>query len=80
MGVAPYSRRIVSALVRSYQYAISPFFPVRCRYAPSCSHYAIEAVQRHGALRGIWLATKRIARCHPWGGQGYDPVPQEDRV
>ena len=62
--------------IRVYQAAISPFFPAHCRYWPSCSAYAAEAVQVHGALTGAWLAARRIARCHPWGGSGFDPVPQ----
>ena len=66
------------ALVRFYQSAISPYFPAACRYSPTCSHYTIEALQKHGFLRGGWLAVKRIGSCHPWGGQGYDPVPEKD--
>lgn len=62
-------------LVRGYQMAISPLLPPACRYYPSCSAYAIEALERHGALRGAWLAAKRIARCHPFRPGGYDPVP-----
>jgi putative membrane protein insertion efficiency factor len=62
-------------LIRLYQWTISPVLPPSCRYAPSCSHYAVEAVTRHGALRGGWLAVRRILRCHPWGGAGLDPVP-----
>jgi uncharacterized protein len=62
-------------LVRVYQLFISPFLPPACRYTPSCSAYAIEALQRHGALRGGWLALKRIARCHPFRPGGFDPVP-----
>ena len=62
-------------LVRCYQLAISPWLPPRCRYQPTCSSYAIEALQKHGALKGSLLATRRICRCHPWGGSGYDPVP-----
>lgn len=58
-----------------YKYSISPMLPPSCRYTPTCSEYAIEAIKKHGPLKGIWLATKRLARCHPWGGKGYDPVP-----
>ncbi len=58
-----------------YQRAISPMLPASCRYTPTCSQYAIEAIKKHGALKGLWLAARRIARCHPWGGHGYDPVP-----
>lgn len=61
--------------VRFYQVAISPMLPPRCRYAPTCSQYAIEALQKHGAVRGSVLALRRICRCHPFGGSGYDPVP-----
>lgn len=66
---------ILVALLRGYQYAISPFLGRRCRYFPSCSEYAVEAVQKHGALRGGWLGLKRVCRCHPWHPGGYDPVP-----
>jgi len=62
-------------LVRLYQWTISPILGPNCRYQPTCSAYAVEAIQRHGPLRGIWLAVGRIGRCHPWGGMGYDPVP-----
>lgn len=61
--------------VRGYQVALSPLLPAACRYTPTCSHYAIEALEKHGALRGGWLALKRIARCHPFRPGGYDPVP-----
>ena len=58
-----------------YKGAISPLTPPSCRFTPSCSTYAIEAIRRHGPLRGLYLAIRRILRCHPWGGSGYDPVP-----
>lgn len=63
-------------LIRVYQYVLSPLMPPTCRYLPTCSAYAAEAVQRHGAFVGAWLALRRIVRCHPWGGHGYDPVPK----
>jgi putative membrane protein insertion efficiency factor len=62
-------------LMRAYQLALSPLLPPSCRFHPSCSHYAIEALQRHGAGRGLWLALRRVVRCHPWHPGGYDPVP-----
>lgn len=68
-------KRLMIALVRFYQYAISPMLPPRCRYTPTCSQYAVEAIGKYGAFKGGWLAAKRIARCHPWGGCGHDPVP-----
>lgn len=68
-------KHVFIALVRFYQLAISPYFPARCRYQPTCSAYAIESLGKHGALKGGWLALKRIGRCHPWGGSGFDPVP-----
>jgi len=71
-------RRLLWGLVRGYQLFISPVLPGSCRYEPSCSAYAAEAIMRHGAMRGGWLAAKRIARCHPFGGWGYDPVPGLD--
>lgn len=63
-------------LVRVYQWTLSSWLPPRCRYQPSCSDYAIGALRRFGPVRGGWLATRRILRCHPWGGSGYDPVPE----
>jgi putative membrane protein insertion efficiency factor len=62
-------------LIRFYQYAISPLFGSSCRYTPSCSQYGVEAIKKHGAWKGGWLTIKRIGRCHPWGGSGYDPIP-----
>lgn len=68
-------RWLLIRLVRFYQLFISPFFPPSCRFEPTCSHYAIEAIQTHGALKGGWLALKRIGRCHPFCEGGFDPVP-----
>ncbi len=62
-------------LVRIYRYTLSPLLGVNCRYQPTCSEYAVEALRQHGAFRGMALAARRIGRCHPWGGAGYDPVP-----
>lgn len=62
-------------LVRVYQRYISPLLPPTCRYSPTCSQYTVEALQKHGLLKGGWLAIKRIVSCNPWGGSGYDPVP-----
>jgi hypothetical protein len=61
-------------LLRGYKWAISPMLPAACRYVPTCSEYALEAVERYGALRGGWMAFARILRCHPFAGSGYDPV------
>ena len=61
--------------IRAYQMVLSPLLPAACRYFPSCSQYAIEAIEKHGAMRGSWLAARRIARCHPFRPGGYDPVP-----
>ena len=58
-----------------YQKLISPFFPSTCRFNPTCSHYAIDAIKLKGPFVGFWLALKRISKCHPWGGTGYDPLP-----
>ena len=67
--------RLLMGLVRLYRLAISPLLPPACRFTPTCSAYALEALQRHGALRGGWLATRRLARCHPFHAGGWDPVP-----
>ena len=63
-------------LIRAYQWTLSPLLGPRCRYLPGCSEYAYEALQRHGLLIGGWLAVRRVLSCHPWGGHGYDPVPE----
>jgi putative membrane protein insertion efficiency factor len=68
-------RSILIGAVRGYQVAISPALPPSCRFYPSCSQYALEALRRHGALRGSWLAARRLVRCHPFNPGGYDPVP-----
>ncbi len=62
-------------LIRAYQTAVSPFTPPSCRFTPTCSEYARQAIEKHGPFRGLLLAVKRILKCHPWGGSGYDPVP-----
>jgi putative membrane protein insertion efficiency factor len=68
-------KQLLVLFVRGYQVAIGPLLPPSCRYFPTCSAYAIEALERHGALRGSWLAMRRIARCHPFRPGGFDPVP-----
>ncbi|MBX6331992.1 MAG: membrane protein insertion efficiency factor YidD [Gemmatimonadaceae bacterium] len=68
-------RWVLIFLVRGYQVALSPLLPSTCRFYPSCSAYAVEALERHGALRGSWLTIRRLARCHPFCAGGYDPVP-----
>ena len=65
------------ALVQLYRVAFSPWLGANCRYEPTCSEYAMQALREHGAFKGSWLAAKRIGRCHPWGGSGYDPVPRK---
>ena len=72
-------QKMLWGLIRGYQLFISPVLPGSCRYEPSCSAYAAEAVIRHGALKGGWLALKRLLRCNPLGGWGYDPVPGPDK-
>jgi len=69
------SARLLIAFVRAYRYLLSPWWGTQCRYSPTCSRYAIEALQRHGAWKGSALALRRIARCHPWHAGGFDPVP-----
>ena len=68
-------KRFLVFWIRAYQAGVSPLLPASCRFTPTCSEYAREAVERHGAARGSWLAAKRVARCHPFGGRGSDPVP-----
>jgi len=67
--------RVAAVPVRAYKLVVSPFLGANCRYQPTCSAYALEALERHGALRGGWLAIRRMAKCHPWGGSGIDNVP-----
>lgn len=64
-------------LIKFYQLCISPFTPPSCRFTPTCSQYGLEAFRKHGPIKGLYLTTRRILRCHPWGGSGYDPVPEE---
>ena len=73
--VSKFFGRVLILPIRFYQRFISPLTPPACRYTPTCSQYAVEAIRRHGPLRGMWLAIKRICRWHPGGGSGYDPVP-----
>ena len=72
-------RSFLILLIRSYQWLLSPLLGNHCRFYPSCSQYAVEAIERHGALQGCWLALKRILRCHPWHPGGIDPVPEPDK-
>lgn len=67
--------RLLILLTRLWQWGPSRILPPTCRYAPSCSEYAAQALHKHGAIKGGWMAIKRLLRCHPWGGSGYDPVP-----
>jgi len=67
--------RVLLMLVRGYQYVFSPYFGTQCRFTPTCSHYAVDALKTHGAIKGGYLTTRRLLRCHPWHDGGYDPVP-----
>ncbi len=67
--------RLLTLIARGWQIGPSRVIPPSCRYSPSCSQYAIDALGKYGAVKGSWLAVKRLMRCHPWGGSGYDPVP-----
>ncbi len=71
---------ILIGIVKIYQVTLSPFLGSNCRHSPTCSHYTIEAIQVHGPLKGSWLGAKRIARCHPWGTSGFDPVPPREEL
>ena len=68
-------KSLLIGLIRVYQYAISPLMGRSCRYVPTCSEYTVEAIRKHGAIKGGWLGVKRVCRCHPWHPGGYDPVP-----
>lgn len=68
--------RVLIAAIRLYQAAVSPLTPGACRFTPTCSEYARRSLETHGTRRGGWLAVRRLLRCHPWGGRGYDPVPE----
>jgi len=74
-ALARWPRQMLIAAIRVYQLLLSAHLGPACRFEPSCSAYAVEAIRRYGVIRGSWLATVRIGRCHPWGGFGYDPVP-----
>ena len=76
-GAAGTAARVAIGLIRGYQAALSPWLGANCRYHPTCSAYAIEAIARFGVLRGSWMALRRIARCHPWARSGVDPVPRD---
>ena len=72
-------KKIFILPIRFYQMAISPYLGKNCRYQPTCSHYAIDAINEWGVLKGMWLGLKRIFKCHPWGGHGFDPVPHKEK-
>lgn len=73
-GIKPWVWPFI-AVIKIYQYLISPMLPNACRYTPTCSKYAVEAFTKYGIIKGFWLSLKRISKCHPWGGHGYDPLP-----
>ncbi|MER2090124.1 membrane protein insertion efficiency factor YidD [Sporosarcina sp. JAI121] len=71
-------KRIIIGIIKLYQKVISPLTPPSCRFYPTCSHYGIEAVEKHGVLKGLWLAVRRISKCHPFHEGGFDPVPEKE--
>ena len=73
-------KRVLVFLLRCYQYGISPLLGPHCRFYPACSSYSIEAIEKHGTARGLWLSVKRVARCHPWHGGGMDLVPERSKA
>lgn len=75
MNVKVWIRKLYILPIRFYQGAISPLKPPTCRFTPTCSEYTLQAIMKHGIFKGTYLGIKRILRCHPWGGSGYDPVP-----
>ena len=76
-GLGELLRKVYLLPVFFYRHCISPMFPPVCRYTPTCSQYMVEAVLKHGVIKGTWLGLKRICRCNPWGGHGHDPVPDD---
>ncbi len=76
--LSTFLKKLLILPIRIYQWTISPLIGPRCRYQPTCSHYMVEAIQEWGIFKGLWLGIKRIGRCHPWGGHGYDPIPKRD--
>ena len=74
-GISWLIGQVFILIIKIYKWVISPLFPPRCRYTPTCSTYSLEAIKKYGAFKGGWLAIKRIGSCHPWGGHGHDPVP-----
>jgi putative membrane protein insertion efficiency factor len=72
-------KKLLILPIRLYQWLISPLLPKSCRFQPTCSHYMVEAIREWGIFKGTWLGLKRVGRCHPWGGHGYDPVPRKGK-
>lgn len=71
---------LMIGLIKGYQYVISPILPKSCRFLPTCSEYGLEALKQHGLIKGTWLTSRRLCRCHPWGASGYDPVPLKEKL